>query len=244
MKSAGGVFGLVLGAAAFAQASHAAQVIAVVPGPGSTMDVGSLCLTSSALCNGPGTNSTDLDLSSPFPGITGDFVYTPTSATTGTMSFTFTLTANATFGSQVMLAGSTFTGSAVNVTFSQSGSGSTLTDSINEVGQATGSASVSFASGLPIIENTPTITDLSCSFTAKGGLCGVNLGGSNATPSGLQFGPDPANGNADYNGFLSFDANVMPVPLPPSIWLMLGGLGCLILVRRGRGAPAMARAPR
>jgi hypothetical protein len=243
MKSTLGVSALVLGVAAFAQASHASQVIAVVPGPGSTLDVGSLCLTSSALCNGPGTNATDLDLASPFPGITGDFVYTPTTATTGTISFTLTLTSNATFGSQVMLAGSTFTGTAINVSFSQSGSGKNLTDSINEIGQATGSASVSFASGLPVIENTPTITNLSCSFTASGGLCGVDLGGSNATPSGLQFGPDPSNSGAMYNGFLGFDANVKPVPLPPSLWLMLGGLG-LIVVSRGRGAAALARAPR
>ena len=243
MKSIVCVSTLVLCTAALAQTSRASQVIAVVPGPGSTLDVGALCLTSSALCNGPGTNATDLDLASPFPGITGDFIYTPTTATTGTISFTLTLTSNATFGSQVMLAGSTFTGGSINVSFSQSGSGKNLTDSINEIGQATGSASVSFASGLPVIENTPTISNLSCSFTASGGLCGVDLGGSNATPSGLQFGPDPSNSGADYNGFLGFDANVEPVPLPPSLWLMLGGLG-LIFATRARQALIVARSPR
>jgi hypothetical protein len=198
---------------------------------------------SSALCNGPGTNATDLLLSTPFPGISGDFIYTPTSATTGTMSFMFTLTANATFGSQVMLAGSSFSGSNINVSFGQSGSGSTLTNNIFELGQATGSASISFASGLGVLANTPTITNLSCNFSAQGGLCGVDLGGSsNPVSTGLQFGPDPGNGNATYNGYLGFDAVVKPVPLPPSLWLMLGGLGCLALMRRPGTAVRSIRA--
>jgi hypothetical protein len=241
-----GALALLLGVAAAPQVSRASQVIAITPGAGTALDVGSLCLTSSLLCNGPGTNATDVDLSTPYAGITGQFVYTPTSATTGTMSFMITLAANATFGSgtslQTMDKGSTFTATGINVSFSQTGSGMNLSDNIAEIGQATGTASISFASGLSVIAEMPTITNLNCSYTAKGGLCGVNLGGSSTPVStGLQFGGTAA--NPQYNGYLGFDAQVTPVPLPASVWLLLGGLGCFGLMSRRR-APAIARALR
>jgi hypothetical protein len=224
---------LVLGVAA-SRPAQASSTIAVVPGAGSVLDSGALCLTSSPLCPG---NASDLGLSGPNATVTGSFVYTPTSATSGTMSFTLTLTSNATFGSQSMLAGSTFKASNIDVTESISGK----TQNISQVAQTGGAiisnASLTFASGLPVLENTPAITNLNCSFTSQGGLCGVDFGGS--TASGLQFGPDPSNGGADYNGFFGIDTTVTPVPLPPSFWLMLGGLGCFAFLRR-QSRPAIS----
>lgn len=223
---------LILGVAV-SRPSQASQVIAVVPGAGSVLDQGALCLTSSPLCPG---NATDLALSTPYADVSGSFVYTPTSATSGTMSFTLTLTSNAVFGSQSLLAGSTFTASNIDVSESISGK----TESISQVGQTGGAivsnASMTFASGLPVIEHTPAISGLNCQFTSNGGLCGVSVGGS--LSSGLQFGPDPGNGGADYNGFFTFDTTVTPVPLPASFWLMLGGLGCFALLKR-HSRPAM-----
>jgi hypothetical protein len=220
------VLALILGVAA-SRPSQASTLIDVVPGAGSVLDQGALCLTSSALCPG---NATDLGLSAPYATVSGSFVYTPTSATSGTMSFTLTLTSNAAFGSQSLLAGSTFTASNIDVSESVSGK----TESMSQVAQTGGAivsnAGMSFASGLPVLEHTPAVTDLNCQFTSKGGLCGVSLGGS--LSSGLQFGPDPGNGGADYNGFFTFDTTVTPVPLPASFWLMLGGLSCFALLRR------------
>jgi hypothetical protein len=229
---------LTFGAAA-SRPAQASTVLDVAPGPGSVLDQGALCLTSSALCPG---NATDLNLqSAPYPTVSGSFVYTPTSATSGTMSFTLTLTSSAAFGSQTMLSGSTFTASNIDVTESVSGT----TESISQVaqtGSAIGSnASMTFSSGLPVLEHTPAITDLNCQFTPSGGLCGVSLGGSLA--SGLQFGPDPGNGGANYNGFLTFDTTITPVPLPPSFWLMLGGLGCFGLMRRPTRSAMSANRP-
>jgi hypothetical protein len=224
-----GALTLALTAAAGSPSANAGTVLNVTPG--SLLDVGSLCLTSSALCPG---DATDLNLQNPFAAVSGDYIYTPTSATEGTMSFTLTLTSNAIFGSQTMLSGSTFTVSNVDVTESVFGGTEFLTQTGNQTtGAIVSSANMSFASGLSIVENTPFISNLNCAFAVGGGQCGVSLGGS--VKSGLQFGPDPANGNALYNGALTFNTNITPVPLPASVWLMLGGLGCLFFVRRAAG---------
>jgi hypothetical protein len=217
---------LVLGGAAVSPAARAGTVFIVAPG--SLLDVGSLCLTSSALCPG---NSTDLNLQDPFATVSGNYVFNPTSASAGTMSFTLTLTSNAIFGSQTMLAGSSFTVSNVDMTESSIGGTEFLTQTSQSTGAIASSANVRFLSGLSVIENTPFVGNLNCAIAGGGGQCGVSLGGSVA--SGLQFGPDPAKGNAHYNAALTFNTNVSPVPLPASIWLMLGGLGCLALTRRG-----------
>lgn len=206
---------------------HASTVLNVVPGSGSLLDVGSLCLTTSTLCPG---NSSDLNLAQPFAGLAGDFIYTPLTAASGTMSFTLTLSSNATFGSQIMLAGSSFTVSNVDVTESVSGGVESITQTSQTTGAIVSTAHVTFASGLQAIQNTPFVSNLNCLFAASGGECGVSLGGSVA--SGLQFGPDPSNGGGSYNAALTFDANITPVPLPAGIWLMLSGMGFLIGKRR------------
>jgi hypothetical protein len=227
------IFGLVA-----SRPAQASTVIDVVPGAGSVLDQGALCLISSALCPG---NATDLNLQSPYPTVSGSFVYAPTSTTSGTMSFTLTLTSNATFGSQTMLSGSTFAASNIDVSESVSGNIESISQAPQTGSAIVSNASMSFSSGLPVLEHTPAITDLNCQFTAGGGLCGISLGGS--LSSGLQFGPDTGNGGAEYNGFLTFDTTtITPVPLPSSFWLMLGGLGCFGLMRRrGHEAPRAIR---
>jgi hypothetical protein len=220
---------LVIGALS-SRPSQASTVMDVVPGDGSLLDGGALCLTSSTLCPG---NATDLKLGTPFAGLSGNFTYTATSATTGTMSFQLTLTSNAVFGSQTMLAGSTFTVSNVDMQETDIAG----TRNLSQISQTTGSivsnANVHFLSGLSVIENTPFVSQLGCFFASGSNECGVELGGS--TASGLQFGPDPLNGGAKYNGALRFDAQVTPVPVPGSVWLMLSGLICLFLAKRDGG---------
>jgi hypothetical protein len=229
---------LILGMSA-SQSSRASTVIDVVPGAGSVLGQGALCLAGSPFCPSiPPANATDLNLQSPST-VTGGFVFTPSSPTSGTMSLTLTLTSNATFGTETLLAGATFTASNIDVTESVSG-GMVSISQVAQTGPAiVSNANMSFMSGLSVIENTPVISNLNCLFSSGGGQCGVALGGG-SLGSGLEFGPDPL--HPEYNGFLGFSVAVTPVPLPPSLWLMLGGLGCFVLLgRRARPAKAAIR---
>jgi hypothetical protein len=81
---------------------------------------------------------------------------------------------------------------------------------------------------------------IECSATTALGSCTLAIGTALPGSGALSI----AQGATPYNGDLSISANLTPVPLPPSFWLMLGGLGCLGLMSRGRGAAVIARAIR
>jgi hypothetical protein len=78
-----------------------------------------------------------------------------------------------------------------------------------------------------MILGVPVISGLTCSFGTGSDQCGVSLG-----TSGLEVGPDSK--SLDYNAFLTFNADVTPVPLPAAAWLMLSGLGCFGALKRRR----------
>jgi hypothetical protein len=184
----------------------AASTVDVIGGPG--LDQGALCVTGQ-LC--PGTSPA-------FPlsggaGVSGSFDYNPV---TKTVDFSLTLLANASFGSETLLKGSVFSANGVPVGLSSLGGSATQ---VTQNGAATGLATLSFNPGLPMILGAPVISGLTCSFGTGSDQCGVSLGAG-----GLEVGPDSK--SLDYNAFLTFNADVTPVPLPAAAWLMLSGLGC------------------
>lgn len=194
---------------------QAASALTVGVTGGSGLDQGALCLVGQTCPPGTAT-ATSLVGTAP---VTGSFVYNPL---TQTMNFALTLTSNANFGTETLLAGSSFSASGVAVTPVISGTTTSLTET---VAPATGSASASFSAPLAAISTTPSVTGLSCLIVGSTGTCGVSLGAT-----GLQYGTGAA--GSTYSAFLTFNTNVTTVPLPASAWLLLSGLGGIGFARR------------
>ena len=198
-----------IAALAFAPRSMAATVNLGVTGGG--LDQGEFCLTTAACPGSPTFSWSSGGL------VSGTFTY---DSAASTVSFTLDLTSNASFGGETLLAGSTFSASNVPVQLSTSG---TLTEITQSGAPLNGTANLLLSPGLAMIQGTPAISSLSCSLNQNTDLCGVSFGAG-----GLEVGPDGS--GHKYNGFLTFDVETVPVPLPGALGLMLCGLA--ILARR------------
>jgi hypothetical protein len=205
------VLGL-MGAGRSAQAS----IVTLDVNGGYGLDSGDLCLTSASGC--PSDPSFILTGSA---GVSGFFSYNSVSQSA---SFALTLTQNATMGSETLLTGSTVSGSGISVEVTSLGHGE---QEITQIGAPLdGNANLAFSPGLAMIQGTPAISGLSCTFGATVDTCGVDVG-----PGGLTVGPD-AHGS-DYNAYLVFNVNAIPVPLPAAALLMLSALGgCGVVLKR------------
>lgn len=162
--------------------------------------------------------------------------------TTSEMTFDLVLGQNATFsssssGSLTLDAGSSFdadssvSGSApvgVSIT-SKTTKGVTTYTALPGSGTYTVLSTLVLPSGTSQSANEPIISGLDCSFTAGStGTCGFVLG----TPDTGATNILQVNNGATYDGVLSFNLNMTPVPLPASLWLMSGGLCGLMLFKR------------
>jgi hypothetical protein len=211
-------------AAALTPAQSRATTVTVTGGGG--LDQGEICLASGLCPSTPDVYGLSQD-----GGISGTFVYTPGSGSTGTVSFDLTLTAPAVFtatsgstspGAIQLLANSTFSGT-VNVTATASGSSSLLT----QTGLAlSNDDSFNFSTGTTALETTPIISALTCSIGPGSSACGLTLG-----PSDLQL----TSGGTQYSAQWTIDTIVTPVPVPAAAWLFgsaLAGFAWALRKRR------------
>ncbi len=210
----------VLAAPMLAPVAASAGTLGVTGGPG--LDVGTLCPTG-PFCPSFGSTANDVALAGTSNPVSGSFVY---DSVNNQLSFSLTLTGPVTFsgpaGTETLQAGSVFSGSHLAVS-APNGSGGVVQ------GSGTGAATLyTSLSGQPIQDAAASITIVSCT-TVGAGQCGVNFG-----PGGLGVA---AVGGSSYDGALTFNVNVSPVPLPASVWLMLGGLGGVFGLRRRIAAP-------
>jgi hypothetical protein len=185
------------------------------------------CATSS-LC--PGSPTYGLAVSEPLTG-TVSF-----DLTDDTLSFDLTLTQNAAFGSLTLGAGSTFVATAQDVTVASTTKKGVTTYTFSP-GATTDTvvANLLLPSGVTETANVPSMPGIECTATTASGSCSLTIG----TPtSGTGTQSLVINdGGSSYNGVMSVSGNMAPVPLPAGVWLMLGGLGAILLTA-SRGRPA------
>ncbi len=153
--------------------------------------------------------------------------------TTQTMTFTLGLAQSAAFGGALTLDNSTTfsTPSAIGVTVSPKTKSGVTTYTVlpgSGTDTALGTLGLSLSPGFTQTENLPILSGLDCSVTSAGGTCGFVLGTPISGTNALQV----SDGTSLYDGIMSINANLVPVPLPPSVWLMVVGAGCLLLIRR------------
>ncbi len=214
LKFGTGALALLLGALSLPHGASAATVLGVVGGPG--LDQGQLC-TTGLLC--PGNPAFQWQSGG---AVSGSITY---DSLAGKADFAFTLTQDASFGGETLLAGSTFSASNIAVNLSALGSGQMITQTGAPI---SGTANLLFNPGLAMTQGTPAISGFSCTLGFGTDVCGVSLGST-----GLVVGPDA--GGKSYSSFLTFNVNVTPVPLPAALPLLLSGLGAAgAFVRRRR----------
>ncbi|MGA2189711.1 MAG: hypothetical protein ABSH33_14355 [Steroidobacteraceae bacterium] len=190
-----------------------------------TATTSAFCLLPNDSC--PNTAATSLNLSASDP-ISGTFTY---DSTNNTLSFNLTLAENAVFASSgtnvSLLAGTSFSASGVAVTATTKGKTVSLSETGTEFGStapATVAVGMIAPAGVSEIWDQPLLSGLTCAITSgASGECGFLLSGSSGANS-FQIG----SGGDQYNAAFAFNADLVPVPLPPALWLMMGGLGCLV----------------
>ncbi len=193
---------------------------------GGGLDGGALC-TIGAICP---TNPVNGYAYSSGGAATGTLTYNPG---TDVANFTFVLSANTFFGTEELMAGSSFSATAIPVTVTTSGGVQTISLASPPLDATTNN--VQFISpALTMIENNPSLSAFQCQLTSASGQCGVSLGSVNGSGNALEF--VDAN-NKDYNAYLTFNVNVVPVPVPAALPLLLSGLA-------GLGAMAVRRTQR
>jgi hypothetical protein len=160
--------------------------------------------------------------------------------TNSTMSFDLTLTQNASFGNGLTLdTGSSFvasTASPVSVGISSSTKKGVTTDTVLSGSTSTALGTLLLSSGFTQTQGQGIVSSLDCSVIVGGaGTCGFVIGTPVSGTDALQI----SNGTTPYDGVMSISANMTPVPLPSSIWLMLAAAGGL-LFRRPRALASCA----
>jgi hypothetical protein len=218
------VGGLALLAAA-GEASASIVTLTVIPGTGTGLVEGGVCSTSSGQ-----TCPTDATFAmTGTEPVSGDFQY---NSSTGTASFSLTLTSNATFGTETLAAGSTFSGSGIGVTASALGSETEINEN---VGPYYGTQNLTFSGPAGLTQSAgggaPSVTALNCIIGATVDSCTVQLG-----PAGTALQDSSSNA---YDSFLQFKVNASAVPLPAALWNFLGAV---LLVAGGLGLQSHARA--
>jgi hypothetical protein len=208
-----------------------ATTLTVTGGPG--LDGGALCPSGGVFC--PGTP--DLALGGTTNPLSGSFTYNPT---LNELSFDLTLTQAVTFsgsgGSETFEPGTTFTATDVVVS-APTGSGGTVSASDVAGGAAATLYYVTSSSSTQqqLVDSSIFLASLSCQTLGASRQCGVILGeaGSNELAAG------PVSGE-NYGGVLDLNVSVNVVPLPGAVWLLISGLGGLIVLSRAASA---ARVP-
>jgi hypothetical protein len=153
--------------------------------------------------------------------------------TKSTMSFDLTLTQDASFGNGLTLdGGSSFVASSatpVSVGISSTTQKGVTTDTILAGSTSTALGTLLLSSGFSQTEGQGIVSGLSCSVIVGGtGTCGFLIGTPVSGNDALRI----TNGTAAYDGVMSISANMTPVPLPSSVWLMLAAAGGLLFRRQ------------
>ena len=158
-------------------------------------------------------------------------------ATTSQMTFDLVLGQDAVFssssGSLTLDTGSSFVASSsapIGVSISSvTKKGVTTETVLPGSGTYTALSTLVLPAGVTQTANQPILSGLDCSFVAGStGTCGFLLG----TPDTGAANILQVNNGSPYDGVLSFNLNMTPVPLPASLWFMAGSLGSLLLIRR------------